>query len=81
MRDYFTFLFYLDKAKSVTYNNIRYDSFAPVRSRNSVNLYIDGKDYFHDLAKSIETAQHEIFICGWWLSPEFHLIRPCTAEN
>ena len=36
LKDYITFLYYLDKAKNVTYQNIRYDSFAPVRNRNNV---------------------------------------------
>ena len=53
LTNYFTFLYYLRKAKSVTYQNIRYDSFAPIRSKNNVNLYIDGEDYFKNLAKAI----------------------------
>ena len=46
-----------------------------------MEFYIDGENYFKELAKAIEEAKHELFICGWWISPEFQLIRPCNKEN
>ena len=33
------------------------------------------------MAEGLEKATHEIFIAGWWVSPEFHLVRPCTKFN
>ena len=48
---------------------------------NEVDFFIDGADYYESLAHSIEMAREEVFICGWWVSPEFHLIRPCEGKN
>ena len=55
----------------------RFNSYAPIRSKNEVSLFVDGEDYFESVAHALESAQEEIFMCGWWISPEFHLIRPC----
>ena len=57
------------------YSFPRYDSFAPRRSNNPVKWYVDGKDYFSDVADAIMKAQEEIFITDWWLSPEIFLKR------
>jgi phospholipase D1/2 len=53
----------------------RLNSFAPLRSNNYFEFYIDGCSYFEALAHAIESAQESVFICGWWVSPEFLLVR------
>ncbi|KAM0683815.1 Phospholipase [Mitosporidium daphniae] len=45
-------------------------------SKQHVNWFIDAASYFSSLADVLESAQKEIFIMGWWLSPELYLKRP-----
>jgi hypothetical protein len=61
----------------------RFHSFAPVRSRTSARWFVDGKDYFQDLAlQGFPSAKNHIFIADWWLVPELQLIRcPEQTEN
>lgn len=59
----------------------RFESFAPVRENNHVQFLIDGEDYFSNLAMEIERAESRILICGWWISPEFYLIRPVKEHE
>jgi phospholipase D1/2 len=47
----------------------RFNSFAPMRYSNKVEFFVDGADYFEALAYGIESAEEEVFICGWWISP------------
>ncbi|OMO83416.1 Phospholipase D family [Corchorus olitorius] len=35
--------------------------------------FVDGRAAFDAIASSIEDAKSEIFMCGWWLSPELYL--------
>ncbi|KAL4449779.1 hypothetical protein ABPG74_008152 [Tetrahymena malaccensis] len=54
----------------------RFNSFAPPRQKCFAKWYIDGQNYFQDVFDAIESAQQEIFITDWWLSPELYLKRP-----
>jgi len=58
----------------------RFQSFAPERGRthdgSEAQWFIDGKAAFDAMAMAIEDAETEIFITGWWLSPELYLRRP-----
>lgn len=56
----------------------RYGSFAPIRrvSDSSLEWLIDARQYFAKVVEAIEAAKREIFIHGWWVSPELQLIRP-----
>lgn len=36
---------------------------------NLCKAYIDGENYFHDVADAINLAKSEVFITGWWISP------------
>jgi phospholipase D1/2 len=47
----------------------RYDSFAPSRQNCQAQFYADGADYFRDMAEALLTAQNEVLITDWWLSP------------
>ena len=38
--------------------------------------FVDGSDYMESVADSIEAAKQEIFIAGFFLSPEIYLKRP-----
>ena len=59
----------------------RYRSFARKRHRCRVNYFIDAQDYFDRLVTEIEGARKEIFIQGWWISPELHLKRPASQNE
>lgn len=56
----------------------RFEGFVPVRENTLTKWYVNGKDYFADLADALEQAKEEIFITDWWLSPEIFLKRPAT---
>lgn len=54
----------------------RFSSFAPIRISNAVKWIVDGSLYFKAVAELIDMARKQIFITGWFLSPELHLKRP-----
>lgn len=54
----------------------RFNSFAPIRNGCKMDWLTDSKDYFEMVAKAISNAQHEVYIHGWWVSPELYLKRP-----
>ncbi|XP_037125552.1 phospholipase D1 isoform X1 [Syngnathus acus] len=56
----------------------RFGGFAPPRDNTLTKWYVNGRDYFADLADALEQAKEEIFITDWWLSPEVFLKRPAT---
>ncbi|XP_061659758.1 phospholipase D2 isoform X2 [Syngnathoides biaculeatus] len=56
----------------------RFQGFAPPRDNTLTKWYVNGSDYFADLADALERAKEEIFITDWWLSPEVFLKRPAT---
>ncbi|CAB4483828.1 phospholipase D/nuclease [Rhizophagus irregularis] len=58
----------------------RYKSFASEREGCHVKWYVDGKDYFYAVSEALMSAEEEIFIEDWWLSPELYLRRP-PAKN
>ncbi len=58
----------------------RFGSFAPIRTGCSIKWLVDGEAYFGSLYTALLEAKREIFIHGWWLSPEIYLLRP-GAEN
>ncbi|XP_005802945.1 phospholipase D1-like [Xiphophorus maculatus] len=59
----------------------RFQGFAPPREDTLTKWYVNGKDYFADLADALEQAKQEIFITDWWLSPEIFLKRPATDNH
>ena len=72
-------LFAINEARrSSPYTEInRYLSFAPIRAPSaSCKHLIDGENYFSQVCESLLSAEKEIFITGWWLSPELYLKRP-----
>jgi len=52
-----------------------YGSFSPVRHYSPAAWYVDGAAAFAAMAKAMEEAEEQIFISGWWLSPDVQLIR------
>ncbi|KAL2094910.1 hypothetical protein ACEWY4_009629 [Coilia grayii] len=58
----------------------RFQSFAPPRPNTLTKWYVNGSQYFSDLADALEQAKEEIFITDWWLSPEVFLKRPATDD-
>jgi phosphatidylserine/phosphatidylglycerophosphate/cardiolipin synthase-like enzyme len=77
-KDFFVFTFSLNshlqryKKEQMEY---RYNSFAPVRYNNDVEFFVDGSEYFEAMGRAIDCATETVFICGWWVSPEFMLVR------
>lgn len=59
----------------------RFKSFAPVRENSYCKHYVDGEDYFHDVCDALLSAQSEVFITDWWLSPELFLKRPVSLNR
>lgn len=59
----------------------RYTSFCPISSNNNTKAYINGHEYYDDVANDMERAKHEIYITDWWMSPEVYLKRPIPATN
>jgi len=55
-----------------------FQSFAPQRELISAKFYIDGEEYFGDVADALEKAESSIYISDWWLSPELYLRRPSS---
>lgn len=58
----------------------RFGSFAPPRGLtedgSQAQWFVDGQAAFEAIASSIEDAQSEIFMTGWWVCPELYLRRP-----
>lgn len=59
----------------------RFGSFAPIRENSQCNWLVDGSDYMDSVADAIESAREEIFITGFFLSPEIYLKRPMVYGN
>ena len=59
----------------------RFNSFAPIRENTPIKWFVDGSDYMESVANSIETAKQEIFITGFFLSPEIYMKRPVVVGD
>ncbi|CAG0879738.1 unnamed protein product [Cyprideis torosa] len=58
-----------------------FGSFAPVRPHVLARAFVDGEDYMAAAWQALSCATEEIFIAGWFLSPEVLLKRCDAAEN
>lgn len=63
----------------ISYN--RFNSFSPIRMSNYARCFINAADYFSSLYTDLKAAKYEIFIRGWWLSPELYLKRPSELNQ
>lgn len=62
--------------------NIRFDSFAPVRQSVFAQWLVDGRDYMWNVSRAISMAKDVIYIHDWWLSPELYMRRPpCISQR
>ena len=61
--------------------NHPFQSYAPLRSETLVKWFIDGADYMESIADALDSAQSEIFITGFFLSPEIYLKRPAIMGD
>ncbi|KAK7793830.1 hypothetical protein R5R35_014326 [Gryllus longicercus] len=68
------------KAKEFTQKN-RYNSFAPNRESMRAAWFVDGCTYMAAVADALESAEEEIFIADWWLSPEIYMKRPALGDT
>ncbi|KRX82147.1 Phospholipase D1 [Trichinella sp. T6] len=59
--------------------NHDFGSSFPKRRNVYGRWFVDGKSYMENLANMLELAKEQIFITGWWLSPEIYLKRPAAA--
>lgn len=58
-----------------------YGSFVPKRKNNKAQWFVDGSSFMSAVADAIESAQEEIMIADWWLSPEIYMKRPVFEGN
>lgn len=58
----------------------KFMSFAPMRYHNSCEFYIRGEKYFQEAFRLMQSAQREILIEDWYLSPELPLVRPTKGN-
>ena len=56
-------------------------SFAPVRCATRAQWYVDGRALFRAVADAMKAATREIYIAGWFLSPEVYMMRPPPMET
>jgi phosphatidylserine/phosphatidylglycerophosphate/cardiolipin synthase-like enzyme len=47
----------------------------PPREGNNIEVLIDGEEAFPKIVDAIETATDHVHISGWYLSPDFDLVR------
>jgi phospholipase D1/2 len=59
----------------------RFDSYAPIRTDSRVKWFVDGADYMESIADAIDAAKEEIFIAGFFMSPEIYLKRPVITGD
>ena len=59
----------------------RFGSFAPLRSESRCSWFVDGCNFMSAVADAIESAEEEIMIADWWLSPEIYMKRPIFTGN
>ena len=67
--------------KSGLKDPLKYDSAYPPRSESSAVLLVDGSEYFSAVLAAIQNATVDIFICGWWLSPQLLLDRGSEGDQ
>ena len=71
---------YLYLYEDVTLERYRFGSFAPVRNGSGqAKWFVDGQDYMSAVADAIVSADHEIFIMDWQMSPHIFMKRPDTG--
>ena len=63
------------------FNSQRFLSFAPIRETSLTKWFVDASDYMESVADSIDLATEEIFITGFFLSPEIYLKRPIIVGD
>ncbi|XP_072897805.1 phospholipase D1-like isoform X1 [Hemitrygon akajei] len=72
---------FMRKHAAIFLKDQRFTSFATVDEGILSKWYVNAKNYFEDVADAMESAQEEIFITDWWLSPEIFLKRPVMEGN
>jgi phospholipase D1/2 len=53
-----------------------YDSFANEKYLCNTKWFVDAESYFDHLYDKLMSAKENIYIAGWWISPELYLKRP-----
>uniref|UniRef100_A0A0N4WZG3 Phospholipase n=1 Tax=Haemonchus placei TaxID=6290 RepID=A0A0N4WZG3_HAEPC len=59
----------------------RFSSSFPIREKSYGKWFVDARSYMSHAADMMELAREEIFIAGWWLSPEIYMKRPALEGN
>jgi hypothetical protein len=50
-------------------------SFAPMRSNAYMRWLVDGRNAYAAMVQAMQSAKEEIFITGWWITPDLPMIR------
>ena len=58
-----------------------YQSYTNEKQGNKAHWFVDGEDYFKDLAEKLMEAKETIFITDWWMSPQVWLTRPVPTTT
>jgi phospholipase D1/2 len=58
-----------------------YESYANKKENCNSEFIVDAHDYFNMLYNYFMDAKESIYICGWWVSPELYLKRPCNINS
>lgn len=62
-------------ANSPEVPNNRYSSFVAPKDHCAARWFVDGAHYMAFLCNALEQAKKEIFIAGWWVTPDLYLKR------
>ncbi|WKX95036.1 hypothetical protein Q1695_011916 [Nippostrongylus brasiliensis] len=59
----------------------RFSSSFPIREKSCAKWFVDARSYMSHAADMMELAREEIFIAGWWISPEIYMKRPALEGH
>lgn len=80
-KDYLIFLYYLKEAAQSKKKNVPYFSSSMVTTNNDITYLVDAESYYKQVVEEISKAKRQIYMLGWWVSPELYLVRPVTPET
>lgn len=52
-----------------------------MRNNCLCEAYIDGMECFKNIGSALQAAESQIFITGWWVSPELYLQRNAVEQE
>eukprot|EP00940_MAST-03C_sp_MAST-3C-sp2_P003306 g3306.t1 len=62
-------------------NNVVVDSRRKITSTSHARWLLNGRAYFAAVARAIRAARRDVYVCGWFLSPEVLLLRRANGDD